>query len=297
MGTVADEDLLGPPDRDRIRRAVHGSAAVEVATATGRRPQTFPLSPFYDESTERVVVTSAPAFAGKIESIYENPRVSLLFYDADEPFLLRGRATVRDDDLEANTAYIQELIADEPPSPKKDAFTKTSGALDSRIGRFLFGWYALRIVVEIEPVAIEPVSGTSCGLPPWPAHGVDSQEAASYDRVTLTTVDEAGWPRTRPVRSIEIDGELARLDAPLAVEEGQPACLLAHWHTPGVDKLGQRLFRGRCRTVDDGGGTANEGFVFDPGSSFSMRNETLLDRLKFIVQGKRRTRAYFADRE
>ncbi|MFT4885364.1 MAG: hypothetical protein ACI8U4_002889 [Natronomonas sp.] len=289
---TADEDLLGAPDRDRIRQAVHDSAAVEVATATGRRPQTFPLSPFYDESTDRVVVTSAPAFAGKIEAIYENPRLSLLFYDAEDPFLLRGRATIRDDDLEANTEYVQELIAAEPSSPKKDAFTKTSGALDSRLGRFLFGWYALRILVEIEPLAIEPVSGDTCALPAWPAYDVDSAEAASYDRVTLTAVDEGGWPRTDSVRGIGVDGETARLDVPLSVEDGQPACLLAHWHTPGLDELGQRLFRGRCREVDADGEVG-----FEPGSTFSMRNETLLDRLKFIVQGKRRTRAYFADRE
>jgi hypothetical protein len=289
---TADEDLLGAPDRDRIRQAVHGSAAVEVATATGRRPQTFPLSPFYDESTDRVVVTSAPAFAGKIEAVKENPRLSLLFYDADDPFLLRGRATVRDDDLEANTEYLQELIAAEPPSPKRDAFTKTSGTLDSRLGRFLFGWYALRILVEIEPVAIEPVSGEACAFPPWSAYRVDAAEAASYARVTLTAVDEAGWPRTDSVRGVDVDGETARLDVPLSVEDGQPACLLAHWHTPGVDKLGQRLFRGRCREAAGDGGV-----VFEPASTFSMRNETLLDRLKFIVQGKRRTRAYFADRE
>jgi len=31
----------------------------------------------------------------------------------------------------------------------------------------------------------------------------------------------------------------------------------------------------------------------EPASSFSVRNETWLDRLKFIVEGKRPTRAYF----
>jgi hypothetical protein len=289
MVTTPDESL-DAPERERLRRAVHDSAAVEVATATGRRPQTFPLSPFYDESTDRVVVTSAPAFAGKIEALEENPRLSLLFYDAGDPFLLHGRATVDDDDLEANAAYVQDLIADEPPSPKREAFTKTTGTLDSRIGRFLFGWYALRIAVDIEPVAIEPVAGTSCELPTWPAHDVDATEAETYDRVALTVVGDDGWPHTRSVRGIDIDGEVARLDVPLSVADGQPACLLAHWHTPGLDELGQRLFRGRVRSEGDR-------VTFDPGSTFSMRNATLLDRLKFIVRGKRRTRAYFVDRE
>ena len=90
------------PDPEQLRRAVHDSAAVEVATATDDRPQTFPLSPFYDPDRGTVVVTSPPAFSGTVEAVREHPRVSLLFYGADDPFLLRGRATVRDDYLEAN---------------------------------------------------------------------------------------------------------------------------------------------------------------------------------------------------
>jgi hypothetical protein len=57
MTPAADHEL----DADRIRRAVHGSAAAEVATVTGDRPETFPLSPFYDPDDDTVVVTSSPA--------------------------------------------------------------------------------------------------------------------------------------------------------------------------------------------------------------------------------------------
>lgn len=277
-------------DHERLQRAVHDSPAAEVAVARGTRPRTFPLTPFYDEDREAVVVTSPPAFAGKVDAVRENPQVAVRFYAADEPFVLRGRGRVRDDDLEANSEYVQNLIADEPPSPKKDGFTKSGSVLESRIGRFLFGWYALRVVVEIDPVEIVPVDGDSGPMPAWPEQGLDASEAESYDRVTLTAVDADGWPNPRPIRGVDIRGETARLDVSLSVEDGQPACLLAHWHTPGLDKLGQRLFRGRVR-ADDGQ------VAFDPASSFSMRNETLLDRLKFIVQGKRRTRAYFADRK
>lgn len=275
-------------DLDRLRRAVHDSAAVEVATAREERPQTFPLSPFYDPDEGTVVVTSPPAFAGKIDAVREHPQVSLLFYEADEPFLLRGRGTVTASDLEANAEYVGDLIAAEPDSPKTDGFSKTAAMLESRIGRLLFGWYALRVVVEIEPVAIEPVEAAAGTLPAWPTQGVVAEEAASYDRLAFSVVDDEGWPTTRTVADVDLDGDAALLDVPLPVESGQPACLLCHWHTPGLDRLGQRLFRGRCRPADDR-------VAFEPASSFSMRNDTLLDRLKFVIDGKRRTRAYFRD--
>ncbi|MFT4882714.1 MAG: hypothetical protein ACI8U4_000208 [Natronomonas sp.] len=294
---MVDPTSDGPSslDHERLQRAVHESPAAEVAVASGTRPRTFPLTPFYDAEKESVVVTSPPAFAGKIEAVRENPKLAVLFYAADEPFVLCGRGRVRDDDLDANSEYVQQLIADEPPSPKKEGFTKSGSVLDSRVGRFLFGWYALRVVVEIEPVEIVAIDGDgdSGPIPAWPEHGLGTDEAASYDRLTLTVVDSEGWPTPRAVRGVDVDGERARLDVPLSADDGQPACLLGHWHTPGLDKLGQRLFRGRVRSAD----TTDGRIGFEPGSTFSMRNQTLLDRLKFIVQGKRRTRAYFADRE
>ncbi|WP_276257360.1 pyridoxamine 5'-phosphate oxidase family protein [Haloglomus litoreum] len=281
-------------DLDHVRQAVHDSPAAEVATAAGDRPRTYPLSPFYDEEREAVVVTSPPAYAGKVDTVRENPKLSLLFYDADEPFVLYGRGTVRDDDLEANAEYVQDLIRSEPPSEKREGFTKTSSVLDSRIGRFLFGWYALRLVVEVEPVRVEPLGDARPGsLPPWPEQGIDTTEAESYDRLALTVVDEDGWPTTRTVRGVERQGaDTLALETPLPVTDGQSACLLCHWHTPDLSKLGQRLFRGRVSTTDGA-----DRVRFEPGSSTSMRNATLLDRLKFIWTGKRRTRAYFRRQE
>lgn len=274
-------------DLDRLRRAVYDSPAAEVATSSNGRPRTFPLSPFYDEDREAVIVTSPPAYAGKVDTVRKDPRLSLLFYAADEPFLLYGRGTVRDDDLEANAEYVQELIRSEPPSPKREGFTKTESWLDSRIGRFLFGWYALRLVVEVEPVRVEPLGSTAAGeLPPWLDQGVDTDEAASYDRLSLTAVDEDGWPSTRTVTDVTIDGDRALLATDLTVADGQPACLLCHWHTPDLSKLGQRLFRGRVASAGDR-------IAFDPGSAMRMRNATTLDRLKFIWEGKKRTRNYF----
>lgn len=281
-----DAETLSPAESERVREAVHQSAAAEVATARDGRPRTFPLSPFYDHGSETVIVTSPPAFAGKIEALRENPRLTLFFYGSEEPFSLRGRATVHDSDLESNAERVRELAESEPPSAKREGFSKTVSLLESRVGRFLFGWYALRIVVEVTPVSIEPADGSSGPLPPWPERGVDADEARAYDRLAFTVVDEDGWPRTRSVADVELRDAEALLDVPTSVTEGQPACLLCHWHTPGLKHLGQRLFRGRCRPAGDR-------VAFESASSVSMHNETVLDTLRFIVQGKRRTRAYF----
>lgn len=275
-------------ETDRIRRAVYDSPAVEFSTARGDRPRTFPMSPFYDDERGTVVVTSPPAFAGKVAAVREDPRVSLSFYGVDDPFVLRGRGTVRDEDLEGNAEYVRSLASAEPASEKRDGFARTASLLESRIGRFLFGWYALRIVVEVRPVDVEPVSEVAGSLPPWPDQGVDADEAGSYDRLAFTVVGDDGWPETRSVVDVEVAGDEALLDVPQSVEAGQPACLLCHWHSPGLDDLGQRLFRGRCRPEGDR-------VAFRPASSHAMRNETPLDTLRFVIEGKRRTRAYFRD--
>jgi len=78
-------------------------------------------------------------------------------------------------------------------------------------------------------------------LPAWPARNVDAAEAGSYERLAFTVVDRDGWPTTRTVTRVDLDGEAALLDVPLAVSDGQPGCLLCHWYTPGVEKLGRRL--------------------------------------------------------
>ena len=283
--TPPDGDGLSGVEIPRVRRAVYDSPAVEVATAVDGRPRTFPMSPFYDRDEGTVVVTSPPAFAGKVEAVRENPRVSMLFYDAGEPFLLRGRATVHDEDLEGNAEYVRRLVAEEPASRRRTGFNRTASLLETRIGRFLFGWYALRVVVAVRPVAAEPVEGTSADLPPWPEADVDAEEADAYDRLAFTVVEE-GWPTTRSVADVEVRGEEALLDVPLSVDDVRPACLLCHWHTSGLEKLGQRLLRGRCRPADGR-------VAFRPKSSYRMRNASRLDRLKFVLEGKRRTRAYF----
>lgn len=274
-----------------VREAVYRSLTAEFATAVNGRPATVPLTPFYDRTREVVVVTAAPAFAGKADRAAADPRVSLLLHGTDGRLHLTGRATVRDTDLEANAAVVERLLRDEPPTPKRAAMTAAADFLDTRLGLLLLDWYGLRILIDIESTAVERVRGCGVGtaVPAWPAADVDASEAETYDRVVATIVQD-GWPRSWPVSTPTVrDGRL-RLTPPAGASpaDGQPACVLCHWHDGDLSALEQRLIRGRCRLDGDE-------VWFDPASSAHLRNRTPLDRLRFVVDGKRRTRAYFAD--
>ncbi|RMB12909.1 pyridoxamine 5'-phosphate oxidase family protein [Haloplanus aerogenes] len=278
---------------DTVREAVYRSLTAEFATGVDGRPATVPLTPFYDPTRAVIVVTASPAFAGKAERADADPRVSLLLHGADERLHVTGRTTVRDTDLEANSAVVERLLRDEPPTPKRAAMTAAADFLNTRLGRLLLDWYGLRILIEVEPTAVErmPTGGVETTVPAWPAADVDASEAATYDRIVATVVQD-GWPRSWPLSAPTVrDGRL-RLDSPSDVSptDGQPACVLCHWHDDDLSALEQRLIRGRCRIDGDV-------VWFDPASSFHLRNRTALDRLRFVVDGKRRTRRYFADRD
>ncbi|MEF8856478.1 MAG: pyridoxamine 5'-phosphate oxidase family protein [Haloplanus sp.] len=281
-----------------VRAAVHRSLTAEFATTAKERPATVPVTPVYDRRHGGVIVTASPAFAGKAARAAAEPRVSLLLHvDGESPtgsrLHLTGRAAIRDGDLAANAALVERLLRDEPPTPKRAAMTAAADFLNTRLGLLLFDWYGLRILIEIEPTGVErhPVDGVGVTVPPWPEADVDAAEAAAYDRVVATVVQD-GWPRSWPVTTPTVrDGRL-QLAPPADVSpaDGQPACVLCHWHDGDLSSLEQRLIRGRCRL--DG-----REVWFDPAGSTHLRNRTALDRLRFVVDGKRRARAYFADRE
>jgi len=275
---------------DAVRDAVYGSLTAEFATAVNGRPATVPVTPFYDRGT--VVVTASPAFAGKAERSAADPCVSLLLHGEGDRLLVSGRATIRDTDLEANGAVVERLLRSEPPTPKRAAMTAAADFLNTRLGLLSLDWYGLRILIEIEPASVERVpTGSEATVPAWPAADVDASEAATYDRVVATLVAD-GWPRSWPLSTPTVRNGRLRLTPPDDVSpvDGQPACVLCHWHDDDLSALEQRLVRGRCRRDGDE-------WWFAPASSHHLRNRTALDRLRFVVDGKRRTRRYFADRE
>ena len=283
---------LSSAQRARLRDLVYGSMSAEFATCRDGKPATFPLTPFYDELRETIVVSSPVAYAGKVRSVERNPRVSLLLHDTTGEYLLTGDAVVRDD-VDANARYVRELNDREPPSSKRTANVEKYEFVDSRVGNALVGWLDRRLVIEITPRSIRRLANASFPptIPAWPAVEMASTEASQYERAVLTVVGDDGYPVIYPITTVRIrDGSAVIEPEPVTdLDDGQPACLLFHWHDDASIYLGQRLVRGRFRFAD---GAPR----FAPASSSTLRNDGPIDTLRFIVDGKRRTRASVAER-
>ena len=287
-----DSNTITDADRTRIRELIAGFMSAEFATAGNGKPSTVPLTPFYDPDRKTIIVSSPVAFSGKVRTIANDPRVGLLLHDETGEYLVTGTARVLGDDPAANADYIKRLSALEPDTPKRRANDEKFAFADTRLGRVLVGWVSLRIAVEIEPRSFERVADPQqrTTVPAWPDAEVAGAEAERYDRAVLTTVDDAGYPVIRPLSSIEVTTDGAILEPNPPVTDGQPTCLLVHWHDEASVKLGQRVIRGRVRLDGD-----SPRFV--PASTSTLRNDGLIDTTRFVIQAWRKTRGYMADRE
>ena len=285
-------DRLTRSDREKLRTIIHGSMSAEFATARGEKPATFPLTPFYDDARGSIVVTSPVAYAAKANAVRKNPRVSLLLHDENGEYLVTGDAQVYDD-IEANATYVRKLTAGEPQTPKREANEEKYEFVDTRVGNALMGWINDRVVIEVDPLTMTRVgkSQSTPAVPAWSAVDMNDSEARQYERAVLTVVGPDGYPVTQPVTSIRLADDAAVVEpqpTPLP-PDGQPACLLVHWHDEASIYLGQRVVRGRFSIEDE---TAR----LVPASSSTLRNDGLVHTLRFLVEGRRRTRAYFAKR-
>lgn len=287
---TAARDRQTSVDHGHLRELIRRSLSAEFTSIRDGKPVTYPLTPFYDDETRRVVVSSPPAFAGKVENVRGDPRVALLLHDEDGEYLVTGDGHLREGDPETNAEYVRSLITSEPKSAKRNVYAASVNFIESWIGRRLMGWYGLRIVVEIDPRSMDRVADPSSidALPAWAAVGMSDPEASSYERAILSTVGDDDSPAMQPITALGIREDAAVLESPpvVPVEAGQPACLLLHWHDDRVASLGQRVVRCRYRT-DEGS------LLLVPGSSFELTVDGPLDRLRFIIDGKRRTKAYF----
>ncbi len=289
--STTDRNLLDEGD-EQLRDLIYGSMSGEFATCVGNKPATYPLTPFFDETSGTVVVTSPVAFSKKANAIRRNPRIALLLHDDSGEYLVTGEARVNDD-IGTNAPYVRELNDREPPTPKRLANEEKYDFADTRLGKLIVGWLADRIVIEVTPRWMGLIAGSADtpNIPAWHEVEMDRAEAKRYERATLTVVDEDGYPRIIPVTSVDIDDGVATIEPSLAssVVDGQPACLLFNWHDDASVNLGQRLIRGRFRNTDGA-------LVFVPASSRPLRNDGLLSTARFLIDGRRRTRTYFKER-
>lgn len=124
------------------------------------QPVSFPVVVFYEIYPIRLVVTTSIAFAKKLDAIRENPRVSLLFSNAEESglnyepvVLVQGLAEIDDSDLSAWKKYLPLMVRKQPKAAKLyDRYCKAF--LFSKICRRVNDFYLLRVLVRIAPVKV-----------------------------------------------------------------------------------------------------------------------------------------------
>lgn len=275
-------------DLDHLRELVHGELLAEFCTLIEGKPALHPVMPLFDPDRGTLLVSSPPAFAGKIENVRENSRVAMLFHDDRGEYLATGDATVHDADPAENGEYVADLLRSEPPSDRRTVNRERMEWLDSFVGSLLMGWYTKRIVVEIEPRSLVRVGATAEieDLPAWDAAGLDEREANRHERATVAVRGGDGYPVVQPVTGLWLreDAAVFEPEPPFTPADGQPACLLLHWADERIEHFGQRLVRGHFRISE-------AAFEFVPASTSTLRRDSLLDRIGFIVRGKLRTRA------
>lgn len=277
-------------DHERLRDLIHNSLSAEFVSIRNRKPVIYPLTPFYDDETQRVVVSSPPAFAGKIENVRNDSRVAVLLHGDDDEYVVIGDGHVREGDPEMNAEYIRNRIRNEPETHKRATFEETIEFLESWIGEKLMGWYELRLVVEFDPISVIHTADSSSidELPAWEGIGMNEKEANRHERAVLSIIRDDGYPLMHPITSLRLQdgGAILEPDPTERLREGQPACLLLHWHDNKLQYLGQRVVRGRFRTSENS-------LKFVPGSSSKLTIDGILSMLRFIINGRHQTKAYF----
>lgn len=276
-------------DLDHLRELVHGELLAEFCTLAGGKPVLYPVTPLFDPDRGTLLVSSPLAFAGKVDNVRDDPRVAMVLHDDRGEYLVTGDATVRDADPEENAEYVADLLLSEPASDRRRVHRETLASLDSVFGRLLMGWYAKRVVVEIEPRSLVRVGATAeiDAVPAWDDAGIDDREAERHERATVAVRSEDGYPNVQPVTGIRRRGDAVVFEPepPFTPADGQPACLLLHWADDRIERFGQRVVRGRFRPDA-------QAFEFVPASTAELGRDGLLDSIRFVVRGKLRTWAY-----
>jgi hypothetical protein len=256
---------------------------VEYASLTkAGAPITYPLTPYVGEDGRTLDVSTGLTYPAKAERARRNPKVALLYsdplgsgLDGAPVALIRGMATVRDSDLQANTdRYVRLSMAKLPDTYKGQP-------------RFLLrsvAWYYARIWIQVTPTHVlwwpegrldEPPlewsapehtnAPASDPAPPGkqPASWVDqpSDWRAAAERAMrelpfrdLTFVGADGFPVCLPVTEISLEAEGFRLNVPRladATPEG-PACLTFHAHDAGFSYQENRVLVGHVSPREDG---------------------------------------------
>lgn len=266
---------------------IERSFTCEFATLTAQgQPLTHPITPHASLDGRTVDLATGLAYPLKAERARNQRKVGILFSDPTGTgmerapvVLVKGEATVRDADLQANT----------------DRYVAISMAKFSTIGRLLPAflhrtgtWYYARVWIHVTPleILVFPEGDTSRAPEVWtapegttaapsdprpgPAKATarpgqafaapsDFREGLRYSVAHLgnpvvTVVDGSGFPVPTRMRAARLDGDELVLDAPahrVAPLAGK-ACVTFHVHPERFTSQENLVFIGEARAASDG---------------------------------------------
>ena len=252
------------------KEVIDSALVAQVATVTrDGRPVTWPMNPYLSPDGSTTDVSTGVTYPAKAERAKRNPRVGLLAGGGATPLvLMKAVATVRDEDLQANTdRYVHE------------SRSKTAEAWRGQ-PRWLIraqAWYWVRIFVELTPVEVRWWEGGALDGPgelwrgpdlpttakqgapssirpaPWQKEPGDWHSRASYvleqfGAPTLTVMAPDGFPVPVPCRRAVLVPGGFTLDLPESspVAAAGGACL-------GFDRMdGGTSFKGQENAVFTG---------------------------------------------
>jgi hypothetical protein len=262
---------------------VERSFTCELATVTSTgQPLTHPLTPHASVDGRTIDLATGLAYPLKAERARNHKKVGILFSDptgsglASAPVVLvKGEATVRDRDLQANT----------------DRYVAISAAKFSTITRFIperyqraGAWYFARIWIHVTPleVLVFPRDGSAaCSIfrAPERTHAAPSdppprkggaQKGPAFDAPpsfheglayavarlgdpVLTVVDEQGFPIPMRMQGVRLDGDALTFMRPshrIAPFRGK-ACVTFHTHPERFTSQENLVFTGVASETEE----------------------------------------------
>lgn len=266
------------PLPDHVRDVFGRFVTCEYASLTRAGvPVTWPVTPYPGVRT--LDVTTGLAYPSKAERARRDPRVALLCsspvgsgLERPPTVLVQGLATVRDQDLQANTDRYVALALSRLPAAY-------AGVPDAALRRVM-DWYWPRIWIEVTPLAVTwwpggdlsavprrwaapagtaappsdppPVGPALGGWTPAPAR-VDARLdlAVTLGRPVVTTTDAEGWPVPARAVSVARTGPTSlEVTLPVGVNvRPGPACVTAHRHPEPFDHQQNIVLMGEITAV------------------------------------------------
>lgn len=130
----------------------------ELIYMCGEYPITTPVTTFYDENRNSIIVSTSVALYNKVRCIKRSPKISILYsrpgYDKQDlkpVVLVQGDAVIHDRDFNGNSDYLSDLMRRQRDSWKKSVYDKMGKDLNEFMGKLLMDWYMIRVIVEIKP--------------------------------------------------------------------------------------------------------------------------------------------------